>query len=568
MNELEDFYTHNKKVIEYALLIIRKENYTKKYISKKNGSLRELNIPPPFVMQIQKKFNSLLQKLYSPPAPIHGFIEKKDDIVKSIVTNANQHIQKHIVINVDIKNFFATINFGRVRGLFLAEPFKTTEQIATRLTQLVITENQLPQGSPTSPTISNLISLKMDNQLTRLAKRHKMVFTRYADDITFSSYRKNINVQEVIEEIEKIVKINGFSLNPQKTRVQYPHQSQTVTGLKVNQKINLDRKYVRQIRSKLFSWYSAGLDKATELHFEKFNKQSVKYASADKTSSYKKIVLGKIHFLGQVLGQDNSHFIRFLHTYYLLESNFVLDREKVEEIYEKFDLNNPNPNDVIKTFSQIYDSMLIITEGITDVIYIKQALKYFQSKGKFIDLKLRYCTMGGYVDVIKLHKILHDKDLCKSFCDVEKRNFILPLINKNLKTYFVLDADEKQILDYFNNKNQLMKNYFLLDEVNRGYIEKMIDKEIIIDFIMSKGYDIDPTREELGDKSKNGLKEYLKSSKFTDEEIHAPKNTSYIAHKKKIIEKTRLAKHIKNKEDVDYGNFESLFLKLDEIKNH
>lgn len=557
MNELEEFYTHNKKVIEYAFFQIRTIKYTKKYISKKNGSLRELNIPPSRVMQIQRKFNSLLQKLYSPPAPIHGFIESKAGIVKSIVTNANQHIQKHIVINVDIKNFFATINFGRVRGLFLAEPFNTTEKIATKLAQLVINENQLPQGTPTSPTISNLISLKMDHQLTRLAKQHRMVFTRYADDITFSSYRKNINVQEIIQEIEKIVETNGFSLNPQKTRVQYPHQSQTVTGLKVNQKINLDRKYIRQIRSMLFSWYLVGLTKATELHFEKFNKQSIKYAIADKTSSYKKIVLGKIHFLGQVLGKNNPNFIRFLHTYYLLESNFVLDRDKVQKIYENFDLKNSNPNDVIKIFSQIYDSILIITEGITDVIYIKQALHYFKSKGKFIDLKLRYCTMSGWADLKRLHEILYKKNLCKTFCDIEKRNVIIPLINKNLKSCFVLDADESAILGYFNN--QPMKNYFLLDEENHGYIEKMIDKKLIIDFINLHGYDIDPKRAFLSKDSKEGLENYLKSPECTDEEIHAPKKTSYIAHKNKIIEKTRLADYIKKEKDIDYSKFESLF---------
>jgi hypothetical protein len=561
MNELEEFYTHNKKAIEYALFQIRTINYTKKYISKKNGSLRELNIPPEFVMRIQKNFNSLLQKLYSPPAPIHGFVENKSGIIKNILTNANQHIKKQVVLNVDIENFFTSINFGRVRGLFLAEPFNTTEKIATKLAQLVINENQLPQGAPTSPTISNLISLKMDHQFIRLAKRYKMVFTRYADDITFSSHRKNINVQEVIEEIEKIVNTNGFSLNPQKTRAQYPFQSQTVTGLKVNQKINVDRKYIRQIRSMLFSWNTLGLDKATLVHFEKFNKQSTKYISEDKTSSYKKIVLGKIHFLGQILGKDNPNFVRFIHTYHLLESNFILEKHLH---YEEFDLKNPTIEEILKIFTQIYTSILIFTEGVTDVIYIRKALEFFQSKDKFIDIKLRFCTMNGWADVKKMHEIIYKKDLGNALDDTEKRKFILPLINKNLKSCFVLDADESAILGYFNN--QPMNNYFLLDEANHGYIEKMIDKKIIIDFINLHGYDIDPKRASLSKDSKEGLENYLKSSECTDEEIHAPKKTSYIAYKNKIVNKTALADYIKKQKDIDYSKFESLFIFLESMQ--
>ena len=563
MNELEEFYFHNKKAIEYALFQIRNNTYRKKYISKKNGSLRELNIPTPFVMRIQKNFNILLQKLYVPPAPIHGFVENKSGIIKSIVTNANQHIKKQIVFNVDIEDFFGSINFGRVRGLFIAKPFNTSETIATKLAQLVIHENKLPQGAPTSPTISNLISLKMDHQFIQWAKLNKMIFTRYADDITFSSYRKNMDTQMVINGIENIVKENGFTLNPSKTRFQYPHQSQIVTGLKVNQKINVDRKYVRQIRSMLHSWYSIGIEQATAIHFANYNKQSAKYVSKDRISSFQKIVLGKIHFLGQVLGQDNPNFMRFIHTYHLLESNFILEKYLH---YEEFDFKNPTPKEVLKIFTQMYDSILIFTEGVTDVIYIRQALKYFQAKGEFIDLKLRYCTMGGWSDLKELHEVLYKSNLGNNNDAIDKRNIILPHISKNLKSCFVLDADEPTILDYFNN--QAINNYFLLDKTSKGYIEKMLDKKIIIDFINFYGYDIDPNRITLKPESKKGLANYLKSAECADEEIHAPKKTSYIAHKNKMIEKTKLADYIKKEKDIDYSKFDSLFEYLTSIRTH
>lgn len=555
MNELEEFYLHNKKSIEYALFQIRINGYTKKYISKKSGSLRELNVPPQFVMRIQKNFNVLLQNIYQPPAPVHGFVESKLGNIKNILTNANQHIKKQIVINVDIENFFGTVNFGRVRGLFLAKPFNAPENVATKLAQLVICENQLPQGAPTSPTISNLISLKMDHQFIGLAKKYKMIFTRYADDITLSSYRKNLNIQEVIIEIEKVVNANGFTLNPNKTRVQYPFQSQTVTGLKVNQKINLDRKYIRQIRSMLFSWYSLGLDGATAIHFEKFNKQSAKYVSKDKTISFKKIALGKIHFLGHVLGKENQNFVRFIHTYHLLESNFILEKHLY---YEEFNLKNLTIQEILKIFTQIYASILIFTEGVTDVIYIRKALEFFQLKDQFMNLELRFCTMNGWADVKKLHEILYKNDLGNALDDTEKRKFILPLVGKNLKSCFVLDADESAILGYFNH--QKIGNYFLLDEKNNGYIEKMIDKKLITDFIILHGYDIDTNRVSLSKDSKEGLANYLKNIDPLDVEIHAPKKTNYIAYKNKIVEKTRLANYIKNEKNVDYSKFESLFV--------
>lgn len=562
MNELNIFYKENKKAIEYALYQIRTKGYSTKNISKKNGSSRELNIPNNYVKSVQRNFNVLLQKLYIAPSPVHGFIKNKSGIIKNIITNANQHIKKNILINLDIEDFFGSINFGRVRGIFLAKPFEANEKIATKLAQLVIYENKLPQGAPTSPIIANIISLQLDHQLIQIAKKYKMVYTRYADDLTFSSYSKKIDQNIVLNEIEKVLNDNGFKLNQQKTRTQYLFQKQLVTGIKVNQKINLNREYIRQIRSILFSWYTKGIEEATLIHFHQYNKQRSKYANETKMESFKKIVLGKIIFLGQVLGKENPNYIKFKHIYHLLNCDFNLEKYPTLETY---DLKTLSINQTIKIFTQIYDTILIFTEGTTDVIYIKEALKYFQLQGAFLNIKLRYCTMEGWGDIKKLHEILYKEDLKNDNDAIKIKNIIVSNMSKHLKTCFVLDADEPAILKYFNS--QPVKNYFLLDESNRGYIEKMFDKSIIIDFIKQSGYVIDINRQFLSEKSKTGLKEYLDSQESNNENIHAPKNTSYIAYKNKIVEKTKLAEHIKGLKNVNYDNFKYLFYCLTNLQS-
>ena len=122
MNDLSIFYHQNKKAIEFALYQIREKGYAKKTISKKNGNPRLLSIPPEYVKNVQRIFNKQLQKLYTPPKPVHGFILANSKSKKNIITNASKHVKKNLVINVDLKDFFDTINFGRIRGLFLSKP--------------------------------------------------------------------------------------------------------------------------------------------------------------------------------------------------------------------------------------------------------------------------------------------------------------------------------------------------------------------------------------------------------------------------------------------------------------
>lgn len=559
MNELENFYLTHKKIVEFALLKIRDEKYTIKNIRKKNGGIRVLNIPPKYTRIVQTKLNEVLQKLYIPLKPVHGFV-KTNDTPKNIISNASQHVQKKHVINIDIENFFDSINFGRVRGLFLSKPFNVSKNIATRLAQLATYDNKIPQGSPISPILSNLICIKLDHELIKIAKEYSLTYTRYADDITFSTYKKKINSVRIIRAINKVIENNGFTINEKKTRIQDFNQTQIVTGLKVNQKVNLRRSYIKQIRSMLFSWYKDGLEKASNLHFDKFNKQESKYAK-NREESFKNILIGKINFLGQVKGKDDRLFIKFNHTYYLLRDEYCLSPKQAE--FEILNINNLSYEEIIKCFTQIYDTTLILTEGITDITYLKFALKYFQNKNQFKDLKLRYCYADSISNLIEIYKILFEKS--KDISVINRKKCILPHIDEKLKLCFVMDSDDPQIKVLKTASS--FRNYFLLAESINGYIEKMFDKDFIIKLIEKYGIEIDVTNPKLQTSSKKGLEDYLKSSKKTDGEIHSISSTSYIAHGTKIIKKTDLSHYIVKSEDTNYDNFEELFKHLTTIEH-
>ncbi len=555
MNKLEEFYTTHYKAFEFALWHIRTKGYQEKAITKKNGNLRNLLIPPSFTKNMQKKIKNVINEFYNPISAVHGFVISRDNDIKNIVTNASFHTKKRVVINLDIENFFDSIHFGRVRGLFLAKPFSLDKKIATRIAQLTTYDNRLPQGAPTSPLISNIICSKMDHQLIALAKTRGYTYTRYADDITFSTNKRiyPMDIKNIILEIKEIILNNDFSIKEQKTRVQDKYESQIVTGLKVNEKVNINRKFIRTIRSMLFEWFSKGLEEASKKHFLKHTKQNQKYID-DKMQSFQNILIGKISFLGLVKGKNDPNYIKFRHHFFLLRDNFFLTTKKDRnKEYEYLDINHLKKENIIKYFTQIYDSILVFTEGVTDIVYIKKALQYFQKRGDFTDLKLRFCDLNGWSNVRTIHSALFADRLDKAIFTLNIRKCISPYIDNKLKVVFVPDSDEKQIIDYFTKQKE--KNYYLLDFTNKGYVEKLLDKNKIIDIINNNGYDIDPTKAS-DNKTQKKLKEHLAENKDKDEIFSI---NSYIVYKEKLINKTMLAKIFSERDDIAYENFRELF---------
>ena len=243
------------------------KRYSTFYVPKKTGGLRQINAPNENIKILQQKLNTVLQSVYSPKSSTQGFIPGR-----SVKSNALQHTKRPWVLNLDLDNFFPTIHFGRVRGLFMAKPYDLPESVATVLAHLCCFEGRLPQGAPTSPMISNMICAKMDSQLQALARDCNSWYTRYADDITFSTRRNRfppnlayfdkIGQVQIGNRLREVIEQNGFSIHSNKVRLHGRHQRQEVTGVTVNDVPSLPRKYTNQVRGMLYAWRKFGLDAA------------------------------------------------------------------------------------------------------------------------------------------------------------------------------------------------------------------------------------------------------------------------------------------------------------------
>jgi RNA-directed DNA polymerase len=196
----------------------------------------------------------------------HGF--KRD---RSIITNAIKHHKRRYVFNIDLQDFFQTINFGRVRGFFIKDAnFMLDTKVATILAQIACYENGLPQGAPCSPVISNLVGHVLDIRLCKLASANGCTYSRYEDDITFSTnkpdYPSSIarrvageaHKWEVGDKLEEAIVSAGFAINPVKTRMQYRSSRQAVTGLVVNRKVNVRTEYRRTVRAMAHRLFKTG----------------------------------------------------------------------------------------------------------------------------------------------------------------------------------------------------------------------------------------------------------------------------------------------------------------------
>lgn len=311
-NDLSEFFglTYNKleKLIYYSKPHLK---YNEFYISKKNGKQRHICSPSKNLRKIQTILNNVLYEIYPVKPSAHGFVKNK-----SIVTNAKVHQNKTFILNIDLSDFFETISFGRVRNLFKSNPFNFNNTVSTILAQICCFNLSLPQGAPTSPIISNMIAWKLDSQLQKLAKENNCTYTRYADDITFSfSCRRNSLPKDIIDEkenlgtaLESIIKKNGFYVNYDKFRFCDKSQRMEVTGLTVNEFVNVNRKYIKQVRSMLYAWEKHGYEKAEEHHNSFYN---TKQRASKRPKSFLYVLKGKLAFLKNARDDGGALFNTF-----------------------------------------------------------------------------------------------------------------------------------------------------------------------------------------------------------------------------------------------------------------
>lgn len=369
------------------LLYVKKdaEKYIPFSIPKKSGGSRDIFAPIPELKSLQRKLATALEECISDIEKLtkrtnkasHGFRPGK-----SILTNASVHRNKRYVFNIDLKDFFPSITGQRIRGFLIKDKSLAFDaSVATTIAHIACRDGKLPQGSPCSPVISNMIAGVLDVHLSRLAKAHGCIFTRYADDITFSTNKKdfptdiayrdetNEHCWNVGAELNRLILRSGFSVNEKKTRMQYRDSRQQVTGLIVNKKVNVSIEYRYLVRA-----YVAALVKN--------GKFVVKHQVADATGKLETVIEdGTPAQLHGMLG--------FIHS---VDNVFRTDVKKHPYNYPGQQANDKKPTGNLAIYRRflIYTRFyantapLIVCEGKTDGVYISNAVH--QSKTLFPSL--------------------------------------------------------------------------------------------------------------------------------------------------------------------------------------
>ncbi len=397
--------------------------------------------------------NELLKSLYTPSAYAMGFTEGK-----SIISNAEVHVNQNYVLNLDLKDFFPSISQARVWGRLQVAPFNFSQEIASLLAGLCAMKEThksesgelynsyvLPQGAPTSPIITNMVCDKLDRRLAGLAKRFGLHYTRYADDITFSSmhnvYKKD---GKFFTELNRIIQDQGFTINDKKTRLQKRTDRQEVTGITVNQKLNVTRKYVRDLRNLLYIWDRYGYNVAVGkfLPIYKADKGHVKKGNPNMEN----VIDGKLLYLKMVKGEEDSVFQRLNDKYQRL----------VESMHNVGNMTKQGVTYIetlsLKDFKEIYNTEVQIkwSEGKKDEKgELKQSHRYalFNLNGESIKASVKK-------DVEKEYENEPDK-LSISLCmDVNGKKFWLihknaynPILQENKVDVDDLNTDLDKLLN-------------------------------------------------------------------------------------------------------------------------
>jgi len=356
----------------YYLSKTKENRYEEFKIPKKSGKYRKIKSPDVRLKRVQSLLNILLQIVFEGHSnySTNGFLFGKD-----IKRNALPHINKNYLLNIDIEDFFPSIPFRRIKTVLELSPFDLVdnrETIGFLIANLGTYKNSLPQGAPTSPILSNIVTQKLDRKVVLYCKEKRLKYTRYADDLSFSS-NWNVFDSNVVEEIETIIESENFKVNSNKTRVRNFMQRQEVTGLIVNTKLNVKREYLQKVRAMINNWEKGGLSFAIA--------QFKKHQPIEKINyNFKEVLLGHLSFLILIKGENNSVVqnlqIRYNFLANLLDYSFIEEdnvRLKIEEDNEKMErIASENDQNKKDTFIYFCTSAFHQIENLLNFYYWKK----------------------------------------------------------------------------------------------------------------------------------------------------------------------------------------------------
>lgn len=424
--DLAELLGYKLKSLTYILYKIKDEDkYTEFSIPKKNGGVRQIKAPIDQLKKLQRRLADLLNKCCDEinkkgkqkRSISHGFRKKH-----SIITNANKHKNKRHVFNIDLENFFPSIHFGRIQGFFLKnEHFQLEREVATTIAQIACHDKVLPQGSPCSPIISNLIGHLLDIRMVYLAKKAKCTYSRYADDLTFSTNKKDFSPKIAIKveengnkwipgkALEKEIEKVNFRINQNKVSMQNKTNRQLATGLVVNEKVNIKREYYKKARSMCHSLFETGafyIEKKFPDESEKLEESTAASTSTSGSAEKETVDSESDEFVAGTINQLDGILSFVYHV-------------KRRHDSRKFTTKRYDPTAISKIYRQFLfykhffslELPLIICEGKTDIIYLRCALRqlidkfpeFIEKDEKGYKFKIRFLNLSAnFKDVFSI----------------------------------------------------------------------------------------------------------------------------------------------------------------------
>lgn len=367
----------------FSLLANTNNKYSKAALPKKTGGTRIIDIPSPDLKLIQNIIKNLIledlsENYFTFPSFVTAFIKGR-----GIFDNAQIHRNKKYILHVDIEDFFGSIHFGRVSGLLRSNLFNLTGPMSFFFADILTLNGKLPQGAPSSPIISNLIGLKLDKRLLRLSSKHHFTYSRYADDLIFSTNdSKDIEnkLTNFISSVVDNVISSGFNINWNKINVMGPDVRHTVTGLSNNKRVSTTSNFYKTTRAMAHHFYTTN-----SIIVDNISYYGLTQKDRDKALH---IIQGRLSFINDIEQKNKS-----LHTHNYSSIEYQAITPYSYKTYNTKVPDGPINNDNViqktnfnakeNSFRRFYFFQLflygstptIITEGITDPIYINAALK-------------------------------------------------------------------------------------------------------------------------------------------------------------------------------------------------
>ena len=390
-------------------------------IPKKSGGKRNIAAPTKGLGNILYYVNILLKAIYQPSDYAMGFVEGR-----SVVDNAMRHIGQNYVFNTDLENFFPSIEQPRVWKRLQLNPFNFKQPIANILAGLCCIKEKnddgtvkyiLPQGAPTSPLITNAICDTLDRRLSGLARRFNLHYSRYADDITFSSMHNVYKEDGVFRtELKRIIEDQNFKMNEAKTRLQKIGERQEVTGLTISNKVNASTAYVAEIRNLLHIWEKYGYNEAYKRFYPKYKESKGHVKKGEPL--LENVLYGKLQYMKMVKGYKDPVYAALQARYDKLTSPVNAEVEQKFDYLRSFTLAE---------FEEIVDSQINYALSKEGNLYGKVVLN-----GKDIIISISNEAKSQLVK----NKIITDKALVAS---VKPTKSAIP-VNSKPGLYVVLTA--------------------------------------------------------------------------------------------------------------------------------